>query len=157
MRALRICSVLALSIAAGCTALPASGPTTGAILDAPTPLLVIEAEREIITALARRPADFSGDLLEPNGIGADLRIAVGDKVTVMVYETLAGDPVTGLFNGSKVPEQIVSREGLIFIPFIGRVKAEGRTRDAVAAEIAGRLGTKTLDPSVLVTVEKRLS
>ncbi|MEL6477468.1 MAG: polysaccharide biosynthesis/export family protein [Pseudomonadota bacterium] len=147
----------ALILVAGCSALPSSGPSTGALLDAPTPLLVIEADRDVIAALSKRSSFGQGDRIEAEGDGADLKIAVGDRVTVSIYETLAGDPVTGLFNGSKVPEQTVSRKGRIFIPYIGRVKAAGRTRDAVAAEIARRLGTRTLDPSVLVTVEKRLS
>lgn len=142
---------------AGCAALPSEGPSTGDLIESQGPIVVVEAEGDVTAALAARQSNGLGDVFEHSGTGASLRIAPGDVVNVTIYETVSEDLVSGLFAGSELPPQTVSRSGEIAVPFVGQVKVRGRTEKSVSAEIAQRLSEKTIDPSVLVTVQKRRS
>ena len=157
----RLLLSISLALVAGCSFTPSSGPSTGAFVDAPSPLVVVEMDADIVTTLAQRSAKRlaagPGDLFPTDGSGARLSIEVGDLVTVSVYESLTADPVASLFNRNEVPQQTVGRGGTITVPFIGRIKAAGRTREAVGREIRRKLGRKTFEPAVLVTVEKKVS
>ena len=153
----RLLMCMSLGVIAGCSSLPADGPTTGAFEDAPTPLLVVEADMEIIARLGKSAPRGPGDVFPVDGAGANLGIEVGDKVTISVYENLTSDPIASLFNRNEVPSQVVSRKGTIYVPFVGVIRVAGQTSENVAERIRRRLGQKTFDPAVLVTVEKQFS
>lgn len=137
--------------------MPSEGPSKGDILDAPSPLVIVEAEGGLIEALDSRPRGELGDVFDADGSGARLSIATGDVVNVTIYETVSDELAAGLFAGSPLPPQTVSRQGTILIPFIGHIHVRGRTAESVSAEIAEKLAVKTIDPSVIVTVDKRRS
>ncbi|MEM7507524.1 MAG: polysaccharide biosynthesis/export family protein [Pseudomonadota bacterium] len=142
---------------AGCSVVPSEGPLKDDIIEAPAPLIVVEAEGSVIQALDARPRAELGDVFETNGSGARLSIAPGDVINVTIYETASDDLVAGLFDGRALPPQTVSRQGTILVPFIGHIHVLGRSAESVSNEIAEKLAVKTIDPSVIVTIDKRRS
>ncbi|MDI6836297.1 MAG: polysaccharide biosynthesis/export family protein [Rhizobiaceae bacterium] len=88
------------------------------------------------------------------------RIGVGDTVTVSIWE--ASD--NGLFSsgvsrqgGTQIPEQPVSENGTIVVPYAGVISAAGRTPQEVKAQIEKALAGMAVEPQVLVNVVRNNS
>jgi polysaccharide export outer membrane protein len=167
-----LCAMLA-----GCSALPSSGPTTSAVLDekakepsADARYSVVDVDEKVISILRRRPQDatlasFGGY----RGGASDVRVGVGDSVSLTIWEAGAGGlfsaatPVitgAGAVGGSRaasIPEQVVGRDGLISVPYAGRVRAAGHTTHQIQRQIESALQGKAIQPQVLVTVARPLS
>ena len=56
-----------------------------------------------------------------------------------------------------IPEQVVSRDGAISVPFAGRIPAAGKSPLQVQHEIEQRLAGKAIEPQVIVTVAKSVT
>jgi polysaccharide export outer membrane protein len=91
---------------------------------------------------------------------------VGDSVVITIYEAAAG----GLFSaaitdktvsaGSRtatIPEQIVSRDGTIQVPYAGRIKVAGLRPAQVEEEVVKSLSGKAIEPQAVVTISKNVS
>lgn len=79
---------------------------------------------------------------EAASVAPDYTLGVDDKLSLTIY----GEP--GLSG-----EQQVGPDGSIAVPLIGKVQAEGRTVDAVSAEIRDRLADGYLkQPSVSIAI-----
>jgi len=87
------------------------------------------------------------------------RIGPGDVLEVSVWEA----PPASLFGATfdvrgvsstshmiSLPEQVVSSEGQISVPFVGHVAAAGRSLPQIEADITQRLNGRANDPQVLV-------
>lgn len=86
------------------------------------------------------------------------QISIGDVVQVSVFESAAG----GLFvpaeagpragNFVSVPNQVVSREGTISVPYAGAIRVAGRTPSQVERTIESRLKDRAIEPQVILTM-----
>lgn len=161
-------AVLASSILAACSSIPSSGANKDQVLQAEAtsslPLHVVDVDdataRRVLAADKRvRFADvFPGDK------NAGYRIGAGDVIEVSVWEappaTLFGSTVLDPRLGAATtrvttfPEQMVSYEGTINMPFAGAVPAAGKSPQQVESEIARRLNGKANQPQVLVRVTR---
>lgn len=141
----------------GCTITPSEGPSTSDLTNVEAPFVFIEAEETVAEAFSKRRPEPISAVFERDGRGATETIASGDIVSVTIYETVSNDLVSSLFNGNVLPPQRVTAAGTISVPFVGPVRVMGRNAETVSREIANRLSEKTIDPSVLVSIEKRLS
>jgi polysaccharide export outer membrane protein len=95
------------------------------------------------------------------------RIGPGDVLEVNIWEA----PPATLFNSAGVdpklgaltsrntalPEQIVSQDGVINVPFAGNVRAAGRSLPEIEGEIAEKLKGKANQPQVLVRLTRNVS
>lgn len=152
--------------------LPSSGPRLDelqaqAIPEAGQPLM-IDVDTEIVarTAAARMEDSFSRIFGEP-AQGASQPIGPGDSIEVTVWETppatlLAPLPTDSRANGSGaraslVPEQVVTEDGTISVPFGGVIQVAGRTPRQVEALIAARLEGKAHQPQVAVRILRHAS
>lgn len=159
--ALVVVSCLAVS---SCSPLPGSGPGAGAIENvAQQP----EATYTLVN-VTQRVADLLSSsetmpLANAFGGGAKprmFRIGVGDVVTVSIWEASEN----GLFSaggarpgGSQIPEQVVSEDGSITVPYAGTIKVAGRTSQEVKLDIEKSLSRMAVEPQVLVNVVKNNS
>src|SRR5262249_49813363 len=57
-------------------------------------------------------------------------------------------------NGVTLPAQMVTSDGTISIPFVGRVEVAGRTTEEIETNVRRQLKGKANQPQVLVTVAK---
>lgn len=165
----RSLAIITLSLLlSGCAGwLPTSGPSASEVRDAAeSPLLSGIQLVDLNDGVARRLlAQRKQELFsEKLGVGkpAAWIIGTGDVVEVSVWEAPPGT----LFSTSSLetrsapassrvtafPEQMVDSDGLITIPFAGKILAGGRTPQQVEAEVVQRLKGLANQPQVLVRV-----
>ena len=58
---------------------------------------------------------------------------------------------------AQLPEQVVSRDGAISVPYAGRIKVAGRRAQDVQSLIETELAGKAIQPQVIVTVSRPVS
>lgn len=165
----RILAYLLLALLpAGCSWLPTVGPTANAIseqatVDGQRRFDIIEADDRVVHILLSQPEPSFQRLFGRFGKPAVPTIAVGDTVVVSIWEggdeTLFGTGLvlegTGAATGSRginLPAQVVSPDGMITVPFVGRVAVKGRTPAQAQMLIQTLLTGKTASPQVIVTV-----
>lgn len=147
--------------------IPSSGPSREQVIDAPA----AEAESlikvvDVTDPLARRLMASQKRVLFSETLGAKpakgYTVGAGDVIEVSIWEAppaaLFGTAVIDSRGGigtSRVttfPEQMVSSEGHIGIPFAGAIPVNGKTPQQVEFEVARRLKDKANQPQVLVRV-----
>jgi polysaccharide biosynthesis/export protein len=166
----RFVSFLALTASiAGCSGfIPQDAPdafsvnthaalTTGP--SAPLPYALIPINPDVLRATNSITDAAGGSFAKlPGGDYKDVTIAVGDIVTVTIYEAQAG----GLFipreagvrpgNFVDIPRQQVDQSGNINIPYAGSIKVAALTPRAVSNIIRERLKDRAVDPQAVVSV-----
>jgi len=88
------------------------------------------------------------------GPGDVVEISIWESPPAVLFGTAALDPRTGSTAAyvTAFPEQMVSSDGTINIPFAGRIPASGRSPQQIEADIVHRLTGKANQPQVLVRV-----
>jgi polysaccharide biosynthesis/export protein len=149
----------------GCTGyLPAQGPTLQAVVDSsakPVPgFALVEICDPVLDALSHwGPPSFYGTFGDHRP-PVEQTIGIGDSVQVTVWEAAAGGlfstPVTSTnqpgARSAVIPEQTVTQDGAITMPYAGRINVIGRTPPQVEKIIVQRLTGKAIEPQALVTV-----
>jgi polysaccharide export outer membrane protein len=158
---------------AGCASLPNSGPTgveirksARAASTSDFPFVLIEVDRAAdlppaptlpataALSLVRQPTDLLGP---------------GDVINVTIYEAgvalfggsaLRASTATGFDPSSsaeKLPPMRVDDQGFINVPFVGRLRAAGRTAGDVQSMIESGLRGMSQDPQVMVSIEESIT
>ena len=163
--------ILLCAISAGCavqSVLPSSGPSRDIVVsESPSEIEVVQVTGAIAADLALRMRRhlFSETL----GSGEDIRYTIGrgDVLEISVWEA----PPALLFSGAGVevrqttpssraaafPEQMVSSDGTINMPFAGLIQAEGRTRQEIAGAVVDKLKGKANQPQAVVRLVRNAS
>ena len=174
---LRVClkngfvlGVLAAALA-GCTFFPRTGPSTHEVLREEHRsgdlggYVVVDLDERVASIRAAQPRDslrIFGDYRP----APDLRVGVGDSVSVTIWEAAAG----GLFSaapsersisaGSRtatLPEQVVPRDGTIQVPYAGRIRVVGLRPADIERLVVQRLQGKAIEPQAVVTISQNIS
>ena len=90
------------------------------------------------------------------GPGDIIEVSVWEAPPAMLFGAVVLDPKAGPTTTRVVtfPEQMVTPDGTITMPFAGRVPVKGRTTQEIEADIVKRLTGKANQPQVLVRVIK---
>jgi len=155
---------LAASSIAGCDQIPTLGPHVGEIVDEAKlaqrhGFVLVNVDNGVIAAINRTPHDtlrqhFADDRpVVP-------RIGPGDVLSITIYESGTGElfaPPTAQqlpYGTTKeaLPPVTVDPHGMFSLPFGGTIHAAGRTPAELQSVIRHRLGGRTLQPQVIVTV-----
>ena len=157
---------LALLLAA-CAQMPTSGPSAEAVREASTSaaqaVQVVDVDDRVVRQIqaTRKTRMFSETLAGTNTTG--LRIGAGDALEMHIWEappaTLFGagavDPrAPSTARSVTLPEQTVDHEGMLTVPFAGRVKAAGLTPRELEVEVARRLQGKANQAEVVVRLTR---
>jgi polysaccharide biosynthesis/export protein len=112
---------------------------------------IVAVNDRVTRATALVPAlGFSDALRRAGRLGSDT-INPGDLLTLTIYENVAeGLLVSEATNVAILEEVQVDGEGYIFVPYAGRIRAAGRSPEALRQEITSSLGEQTPDPQVAV-------
>ena len=155
-------------VLAGCGSVPSAGPTSQEIVanESNTGVIsgyvVVDVDQRVASILARRSTPSLYGLFKDSRRPPDVRIGTGDSVTVTIWEAAAG----GLFStaslertspGSRtatIPEQEVSQNGTIQVPYAGRVKIAGLRPQEAEALIVESLKGKAIEPQTVVSITK---
>jgi len=168
-------AALMACLVSGCSILPASGPTASAVAEGAEVATadgvlaryeLIDITPAVVESLRTRPLDSLLASFGDHRPSLEPVIGVGDYVAVSVWEAGSG----GLFSGpliadrfsagsksALIPEQVVSRDGAISVPYAGRIQVAGRRPQDVQALIEAELAGKAIQPQVLVSVTKPVS
>jgi polysaccharide export outer membrane protein len=177
-------SVAASGLLVGCSTpqidLPAAGPSARRVLGPAAPIdtqLAIAArgiQLIVVTdALARRlaariPRESFAEAFG-SSVSSGLRLGVGDVVEVTIWEAppallFSNAPVSsdskGIASGVRanaLPDQPISPDGTINVPFVGAVRAAGRTVEEIESDIKARLAGKAHRPQVMVRVLRNVT
>lgn len=167
----RSISVVGAAALAACSMLPNSGPLTLEVVqqeDLSDPIsgyVLVDVNERVASIWAAQPKDSLqafGDVRP----APDIRIGVGDAITVTIWEAAAG----GLFSaavtdrtisaGSRtatIPEQVVPRDGSIQVPYAGRIRVLGLRPADVEALVVQQLTGKAIEPQAVVTITRNVS
>lgn len=160
-------------ILSGCGIMPASGPqgrvadgkivniknegssksdSGYAVVEFSTSVMQYMSGRHSFTPNVNWPAKSSPEII---------KVSVGDTIQVTIYEAQSG----GLFipkeagvrpgNYISLPPQTVERSGYITVPYVGLVKASGKTTVNIGKYIAASLSDRAIEPQVVVTFSDR--
>ncbi len=144
---------------AGCGAvLPGSGPAAVKVSEEDVDklpeqdYLIVQLDEEVVRSVGRyHPREFA-DRFGIRPTGKAQLVGVGDKLTVNIWE--AGD--NGLFSNlqtkSVTIESVVDEQGLIFVPYAGRIRAAGRHVEAIRRNVQSNLLDKAIQPQVQIIV-----
>lgn len=161
-----------VTVLSGCSSfptwIPSSGPSRDQVLEVSAAAEVESLIKVVDVAdpLARRLVASQKRVLFSDTLGAKppkgFSVGPGDVLEVSIWEAppaaLFGTAIIDSRGGigtSRVttfPEQMVSSEGHISIPFAGAIPVTGKTPQQVEAEVARRLKDKANQPQVLVRV-----
>lgn len=162
------CAVLP-ALLAGCASLPSSGPTGREIVRAQRDLggfEIVQLEESVIAKLESAPKSGRGRLTVLARPGEVDRIGPGDILQVSVFEvgsalfggrssTLDSSLASG--SGELLPPVVVGRDGMIALPWVGRIRAAGLSPDELAAELTGRYRANSENPQVMVAVRENVN
>ena len=155
-----------------CSSLPTAGPTTSQVFEQATkqeklPFSLIELSPTVLAAAANSPSEEW--VASFRGKPPPRRVGVGDTVAVTIWQTGVlgvSSGTTGadssMFNASNpinpgqitLPEQLISTDGGLTVPFAGRIRAAGRTTYQIQQAIEQGLAERLLEPKALVTVPR---
>lgn len=148
-------SLVVLVTALASCSLPRSGPSKSEIYEGSVQregdAYIVTVNDRVTRATGVVPAlGFSDSFKNAGIIGADV-IRAGDTLGLTIWEN-SDVPLLGVPGSVATPlEEIqVDSSGHIFVPYAGRVKAEGNTPDQLRALLTRKLDSQTPDPQVLV-------
>lgn len=153
-KGVRSVALLALfTVLASCT-LPRSGPNKNEIYQGSVlkqgDAFVVTVNDRVTRATSVTPAlGFSAAFKNAGVIGSDT-IRSGDLLGVSVWEN-TDVPILGAPQAATILEEIqVDGQGFIFVPYAGRIKADGNTPEQLRNIITRKLDQQTPDPQVSV-------
>lgn len=162
----------ALAVLSGCATFTASsGPSFKAITqpepnEAASAITVLDVTDTVARRVlqAQRSDSFAAHM-QGAPLNTDYKVSAGDLLEISIWEappaSLFGAVTTGLGNGgstrSTIPEQVVSADGHINMPFAGLVQVQGKTPRQIEAELVQRLQGKANQPQVMVRVASNAS
>ena len=171
---LQLAMAFAMMGLCGCASyLPYSGPRTSSVVDAGENKALAGIQVvDVNYALARlikdkleKPAFSSlADLANANpnlytvGPGDTLQVYIWEAPPAMLFTSVPSSMATP--SGSMmttIPEQIVSSDGDITMPFAGKISCSGRTLTQIEAEIRQKLRGQANDPQVVVSLVNNYS
>ena len=158
----------ALSLGACSTFVPAAGPRTQAVVDAPAHaelhgIELVPVDYAVAHRLEQEQASHAFSAYFSGPAHPDHRVGPGDVLQVYIWEAppamlfnAQGLSGTGISIGStgtvSLPPQVVSSEGAISVPFAGRIEAAGHTPAQIAQRITAALRGKANEPQVIVSL-----
>jgi polysaccharide export outer membrane protein len=150
----------------GCTFIPASGPTAQALVTAAAaevaPYAFVQLTPQLMPLLGLAPSEGFG-AIGTQGASPRVMLGIGDSVTVTIFEAAPGGLFIPADGGSRsgnfveLPEQTVDNDGNIAVPYVGSVRASGRSIPDLQGEIVSRMPARAIDPQVVITLKEQRS
>ncbi|MEK6355246.1 MAG: polysaccharide biosynthesis/export family protein [Burkholderia cenocepacia] len=161
------------AVLTGCAGIPSSGPSAaqiGRVMDPqnnPLGIQIVDLTDDVARKLhaERNSADFStvfGDrskFKQQLGIGDTIEVSIWEAPPATLFGAAQVDARSGPSNArvTVLPDQMIDSDGNINVPFIGGVKASGRTPVELQQQIASRLRPIAHDPQVLVKLSRNVT
>lgn len=124
---------------------------------------LITLDPDNVAMLAGEPTATGFGANVTSVLAADVRINVGDVIAATIFEAQSGglfipkEPGTHSGNYVQLPAQQINRDGMFTVPFGGNIHAAGMTPVQLEHAIMASIGSRALEPQVIVTVQDRRS
>jgi polysaccharide export outer membrane protein len=168
----QLSSIALMLVISGCGQLPGSGFTRSEIEQAQRKtglegIQIVDVNEVVASEIAaKRKNSLFSESLNSYDLNAQL-IGAGDVLEIVIWEappaSLFGsgalEPRTGstTARGMTLPEQMVTVQGDISVPFAGKIAAAGRSLEQIEQDIALRLKAKANQPQVMIRVLRNAS
>ncbi len=154
-----------------CGIMPAAGPSASDFVSQQAQegdlggYVLIDLDEHIASITSAQRVNSLVRVFSDRRPAPDIRIGVGDSVSVTIWEAAAG----GLFSaaptqlssaGSRtatLPDQLVARDGTIQVPYAGRIKVSGLRPAEVERLVVDALKGKAIEPQAVVTITRNFS
>jgi polysaccharide export outer membrane protein len=156
---------IGLALLAACSSVPTSGPATKDIVHsdgAANPIAILDLNSTVAAnVLQQQQSTRFSEVFEHTEAPVGYIVHAGDILEVSIWEAppatlfTSGFDVKGTISGARsnaLPEQIVTSDGSINIPFAGQVLAAGRSTKQIESAILKALAGKANQPQVLVRI-----
>ncbi|WP_235972259.1 polysaccharide biosynthesis/export family protein [Spirabiliibacterium falconis] len=155
----------------GCNLMPTSGPSQSKVIELkndenelPT-VDVIDVNDHVSNQLFRQKQAQSFSHLSGSAGVYRGTVNVGDVLDIVIWEAppavLFGSVLSqsgaGASDVTRLPEQMVSENGRITVPFIGAISVRGKTPEQIQTDIRRRLSGMANQPQVMVRIVKNNS
>ena len=151
------------ALSTGCTVIPGSGMSSevfawpSAEVDSPAPAV---SRIKITPAMlsgsntSQRPTPVVNSLLVEDDLSTpyQYRMGVGDVLSIIVWDHPELTAPFGSFNNAREQGNVVRDDGTIYYPFIGSVKAQGRTVAELRTELSQKLANFIESPQLEVRI-----
>lgn len=156
----KLAFTLAAASVGACAWLPTSGPSRDEVhARAGAGIQIVDVDDSVARQLRekRTPKLFSE--VFQNAPGTNQLVGPGDVLEISVWEappavlfpaTVGDSAPSSTSRVTAFPQQMVSSEGTVYIPFAGQVLAAGKSVQDIETEIARQLTGKANQPQVLV-------
>lgn len=162
-----VLSVLATALVSGCASVATSGPTASEINQVASGIQVVDVDDAVARRLlSQRKQTLFSETLE-TAAPPSHKVGAGDMLEISIWEappaTLFGiggiDPrgTSTSVRSTVLPEQMVDSEGMVNVPFAGRILAAGKSPQDIGAEIVRKLTGKANQPEVMVRLTRNAS
>ena len=158
-RARAFAALSSLALLAGCAALPSSGPTAGEIKrgtrdENELGFKIVDIDPDVVSKIAEH--DAAADAAQPtlSSLAQERRndvVGPGDILGIGIFEvgvSLFGSSAAGggvvdpSARAQTFPEVVVDREGMISLPYVGRLEVAGHTIPEIQSMIVRGLRGK---------------
>lgn len=151
--------------------IPRSGPSYSEVTlgssDAKVPFSIVDIDNSVAQRViaAKQRKSFS-DIFDTEtrrstvvGKGDFLEVTLWEAPPAVLFGTASLDIRSGVSTARNVtlPEQMVSGEGKIKVPFAGSVLVDGKTVSEIESDIANKLSGKANQPQVIVRIARNVS
>lgn len=156
----------------GCTGIPDDGPSAGSIRslatlrleagegDKPlTDYALVDLTTEVLSYFPEKtPQSLRGSFGATRRGPPAVPLGVGDVLEISIFESSAGGLFVPAEAGSRpgnfitLPQQTISQDGTISVPYVGRVAAAGRTAAQIQADIERRLADRAIEPQAVINL-----
>lgn len=149
-----------------CSSIPTSGPSTSAVTQAPANpssigIQVVDVNDDVARRLLslQLAGDFSKTLGEHAttsqqlGAGDVIEVSIWEAPPALLFGTSSTDGRPNTTSNARVtalPDQTIDSNGNVRIPFVGPIRAAGRTPEELGMAITERLKGKANQPQTLV-------
>lgn len=167
---------LAATALQGCTAIPNAGPDDAAIhslaavrIDAGntkplTDYALVDLTTDVLSYFPpKTPQSLRGSFGASRSGPPTLPLGVGDVLEITLFESSAGGLFVPAEAGSRpgnfitLPQQTISPDGTITVPYVGRVNAAGRSAAQIQADIENRLADRAIEPQAVINLVRSRS
>jgi polysaccharide export outer membrane protein len=152
-----------------CSAVPTSGPSTAVVMEQASTSInyrgiqVVDINEKVARTLLsqRQDADFRKQF--GNETLKQKRLSAGDVIEISVWEAPPATLFSAITNNSNtsgnsrivvLPEQVIDTNGVVTVPFAGKLTVTGRTLNELEQDITQRLKGKANQAQVNVRLTK---
>ncbi|MDR4307036.1 polysaccharide export protein [Chelatococcus sambhunathii] len=144
---------------AGCSALPATGPSTQQITSvgegkALTDYVLVNLDQRAVDILSQyRVTAFSQRFAAPRPKPNQI-VGIGDGLSITIFEAGQGGLFSSEYGARVTFAQRVDSDGTITVPYGGKIKASGSSPQEIEKRIVAALEGRAIQPQALVAIQE---